>query len=485
MSSTIKIKRSSTQSAVPGSLDVGELAVNLFDRKLYVGNTAGVTAISGEDFRLTSSAPADNDGAYVRLIGQYAASANNVLLNPGEGIDITLEANGSILIAGEDASDANKGVASFSPSYFTVTDGDVEINDATDSAKGIASFDSNDFGVTSGAVTLADTVVKVITGDSGTANPSGHSFAITGDTGITTTASGAGISIDLDDTAVTAGSYGSSTAIPTFTVDAQGRLTAAGSSSIATTLTVAADTGTGDGVSLGSDTLTFTGGEGIDTSISGDTVTIAGEDASDTNKGIASFDSGDFTVTSGDVALADSATGAVIGISATGNEISVSRTNGTVTIGLADNVTIPGTFDVTGVTNINDTTGSTSSTTGALVVDGGVGIAENLYVGGDTNILGNLTVTGGTTYISSSTVTTDDSMVKLSANNSADTVDSGVYALYVDGVTSKYAGYFRDTDDGIFKFYKELESEPSTTVDTAGTGYALATVECVIDGGTY
>lgn len=83
------------------------------------------------------------------------------------------------------------------------------------------------------------------------------------------------VTLSLDISGVTADTYGSSTSIPVITIDQYGRITSATTASISTTLTVAADSGSGDGVDLASDTLTIAGtANEIETSISGDTVTI-------------------------------------------------------------------------------------------------------------------------------------------------------------------------------------------------------------------
>jgi hypothetical protein len=132
-------------------------------------------------------------------------------------------------------------------------------------------------------------------------------------------------------------------------------------------------------------------------------------------------------------------------------------------------------------TGIDDNATSTKIT----VADATTTIANDLTVSGALTVDGNLNVEGTVTYIGTTTVNVEDSMMKLSANNSGDAIDTGVYGKYVDGSTTKYAGYFRDATDETVKFFTGLEVEPTGTVNTAGAGYALATVEAVIDGGTF
>ena len=101
---------------------------------------------------------------------------------------------------------------------------------------------------------------------------------VTGGVGLTYTSG----TLDLDNTAVTAGSYGSGSAIPTFTVDAQGRLTAAGEVSVSTDLSVSADTGT-DTINLLNESLAVNGGTGVSTSVSNGAISIdIGQDVSTT-----------------------------------------------------------------------------------------------------------------------------------------------------------------------------------------------------------
>jgi trimeric autotransporter adhesin len=99
-------------------------------------------------------------------------------------------------------------------------------------------------------------------------------LTFSGSNGISTPVTDNKVEVKLDDTTVSAGSYGSATEIPTFTVDAQGRLTAAGTANVSSTLNISGSTSGNDAVSLISDALTFAGSGGLTATVTDNTITF-------------------------------------------------------------------------------------------------------------------------------------------------------------------------------------------------------------------
>lgn len=159
-------------------------------------------------------------------------------------------------------------------SSLYVYDGSSWINVSGDISEVIAGSGLTGGG-TSGSVTLnigqGDGITVSSASIAVNAEPSQFSFA----SGVLTISTGAIGSDELAATGVTAASYGSASAIPVITVDADGRITAASTASVSSDIDIAGDTGT-DTVSLLTDTLTFSGtANEITTAVTDNTVTIS------------------------------------------------------------------------------------------------------------------------------------------------------------------------------------------------------------------
>jgi hypothetical protein len=139
--------------------------------------------------------------------------------------------------------------------------------------------DTTGFSAFSSSLASADTAIKGtgITGGDGITSSGtigGNNLSISADVDNTSIEIDGSAKISLKATSVSAGSYGSATAIPTFTVDADGRLTAAGTENISTTLKISGSTGGGT-VALGTQTLSVVGtANEIEATASGQTITI-------------------------------------------------------------------------------------------------------------------------------------------------------------------------------------------------------------------
>ena len=198
----------------------------------------------------------------------------------------------------------------------------------------------------------------------------------------------------------------------------------------------------------------LTAGSAIISDLTDNRIVIAGTSGAledDTNL---TWDGSDMGVTGGLNVTGDLA---VDNIAIDGNAITSTDTNGAVTV--TPNGT--GTIDLGAaatVVNINGTTGSSGTGLGALVVDGGAGIAENLNVGGNIVVAGNLTVEGTTTTVDSTTTQVVDPIFQIgggaggAALSADDNKDRGMSAKYYTGSEEKTAFWGFDDSTGRWTF---------------------------------
>jgi hypothetical protein len=235
---------------------------------------------------------------------------------------------------------------------------------------------------------------------------------------------------------------------------------------LVTDLRISGSTGN-DVISLLTDALLVTGSNSISAAVTNNIITITADNASTSVKGVASFDSDDFSVTSGNVSIKANGVragnlnsdvagtglsldgvdnslevdyGSTAGTSVEGNtsltvqgtanEIEVSGgsitlgSGGTVTIGLPDNVTISGSLTANG----------------------------NVFLGNSSadsvTIAGNLYVQGTTTTIDSTTVQIGDNILEL---NGSAAVNGGLLVKDVTGGSTTSGSLLWDTTNDYWK----------------------------------
>lgn len=516
----------------PGTLTASSAIIVDADSKIDLLNVDNIridgNSITSTDTNGNISITPNGTGSVV-LDGQNWPQAdglaNYFLKTDGSGqLSWAAIPSGSFTIAGDTGTDSfttgqTLTFTGTDPVNTAITDNTVTISvsDATTTTKGIASFDGTDFSVTSGAVTLQveriqDIVGGMVSGTGATQNGisvgyddtngkltfdvNDPTITIAGDVDGSATMTNLGnttITVTLDTVNSNVGTFGSSSAIPVITVNGKGLVTAVSTQAISTSFTIAGDTGT-DTFSNGG-TLTFTGTDPIDTAVTNDTVTISAKDATTTTKGVASFSSTSFDVTSGAVTIK---TGGVSNTQLANSSITIGST--TVSLG-STSTSLAGVTELTvDNLNFNGNTITSTDTNGDIVLSpngtGNVDVANSRITGvatptADTdaankayvdNAVTGLTFKQAVNLLATTNValTGSTSTLVIDGHSALDQTDNGVYRLLLTGqTTTSQNGIYTYTDNGTtYTLVRSTDADVYTELEGAsvfvmeGTTYA-------------
>jgi hypothetical protein len=528
--SIIKIKRSGSTTVPAGGLGAGELAYSWATgaNKLYIGTgteTSGIAAnidvIGGKYFTdmldHTAGVLTANSALIVDVNKKLdELLVDNVSIN-GNTITTT-DTNGNLVLT------AN-GTGNISASSKRITD----------VANPINNNDAVNLATLNAAVSGSGNALN-ISGDSGTDTItfSSETLVFTGGTGLTSAVTANTVTFNLDNTAVTTGSYGSSANVATFTVDAQGRLTAAGTTAISIPSTQISDfteavqdvaggmvsTNTENGISV-----TYDDGTGkLNFDVNDFTITLGGDlsgSATVTNLGNVTLSA---TIAADAVTLGSDTTGDYVQSITQGTGVSVSGTTGegavpVISIGQDVSPTANVVFnngEFTGNLNVDGdliVTGNTISLgVTSLKVSDNMIYLNNGIEATITDVVGNGTTivyTADNNYTTSMVVTVTGvdptgynvtNQTITAANGTSFTIAGANTGTYVSGGLARaksainpdlgfaggyndgsyaHAGFFRDATDSRFKAFKGYTPEPDAAVfiDTGHVSFQLADMQ--------
>jgi hypothetical protein len=383
MATKIILKKSSTAGAVPltTDLEIGEVALNLADRKLYSKNNSGNVVPIGAAYVGTTAptAPAEGDLWYDStndLLKAYNgtawSAAGYTTLAALQDVTISAVATGEILkYDGTSAKWINNTLSEAGIAAVGHTHTSTNITDFTEAVQDIIGADV----IAGTGITVAynDTTGKTTV----TNSAPNQTVSISSGSGITVTGTYPSFTVDHTDTSTqTSVDNTGATVIQDVTLDGFGHVTGLASVAITPALIGAA-------TSAHNHTLD---------SLSNVTIT--------------SNANGEILRWNGTAWINN--TLAEAGIQPAGSYL-------TAEADTLATVTGRGATTATAV-SLTNATASSNTTTGALIVTGGVGVGGNLNVGGNTIITGNLTVSGTTTTVNSNTVNIGDNIIVLNSD---------------------------------------------------------------------